>query len=222
MADIKNHKRVNDIWLGRFERPALRWLAAHMPGWVNSDILTGVGILGAVIIFVSYGLTNLDKNFLWLASLGFAINWFGDSLDGTLARYRHQERPRYGFFIDHTVDAINETLIFLGIGISPYFSFNVLSVALVGYLMMSILVYVRTCVVGEFKLSYGGFGPTELRLIIVIINTVIYFIGSPTVQLSFGLINVLDVLAALIAAILFGIYIGQTLMHGRELRRLGE
>ena len=222
MADIKNHKRVNDIWLGRFERPALRWLAAHMPGWVNSDILTGVGILGAVIIFVSYGLTNLDKNFLWLASLGFAINWFGDSLDGTLARYRHQERPRYGFFIDHTVDAINETLIFLGIGISPYFSFNVLSVALVGYLMMSILVYVRTCVMGEFKLSYGGFGPTELRLIIMIINTVIYFIGSPTVQLSFGLINVLDVLAALIAAILFGIYISQTLMHGRELRRLGE
>lgn len=222
MADIKNHKRVNDIWLGRLERPALRWLAAHMPNWVNSDILTGVGILGAVIIFASYGLTNLDKNFLWLASLGFVINWFGDSLDGTLARYRHQERPRYGFFIDHTVDAINETLIFFGIGISPYFSFNVLSVALIGYLMMSILVYVRTCVMGEFKLSYGGFGPTELRVIIVIINTVIYIIGSPTIQLSFGVIGVFDVLAALIAAILFGIYIGQTLKHGRDLHRLGE
>jgi phosphatidylglycerophosphate synthase len=193
-----------------------------MPGWVNSDILTAVGVMGAVIVFVGYGLTNLDKNYLWLASLGFVINWFGDSLDGTLARFRHKERPRYGFFIDHTVDAINETLIFLGVGISPYFSFNILCLALISYLLMSILVYVRTCITGVFQLSYGGFGPTELRLIVIILNLLIYFIGSPTIQLSLGEITVFDLIAIGIAAILFGIYIGQTLKQAREMARSGE
>ena len=83
MADTKSHRRVNDILLGPLERPALRWLAAHMPAWVNPDILTGVGILGSVVTFLSYWLTNINANFLWLASLGLVINWFGDSLDGS-------------------------------------------------------------------------------------------------------------------------------------------
>ncbi len=110
MSQMKPHQRVNDILLGPLERPALAWLAAHMPAWVSPDTLTGIGVLGAVIIFLSYSLSNVHSGFLWLASLGFVINWFGDSLDGTLARYRRCERPKYGYFIDHTVDAFNEFL----------------------------------------------------------------------------------------------------------------
>src|SRR5574338_1678825 len=113
MPDIKSHQRVNDILLGPLERPALRWLAAHQPAWVNPDVMTGTGVLGAAVIFSGYVASNYDRNFLWLASLGFFINWYGDSLDGTLARYRGIEKPRYGYFVDHTVDSFNETLIIL-------------------------------------------------------------------------------------------------------------
>src|SRR5574339_892610 len=119
MSDITNHRRVNDILLGPLERPTLKWLAAHMPAWVTPDICTIIGVLGAILTSLSYVLTVLDNNFLWLASLGFVINWFGDSLDGTLARHRRIERPIYGFFLDHTIDAVSGTMIFLGLGITP-------------------------------------------------------------------------------------------------------
>jgi archaetidylinositol phosphate synthase len=168
MSDIKKHRRINDILLGPIERPALKWLAAHMPDWVYPDLLTVVGVFGALLIFFSYWLTNYNKNFLWLASLGFIINWFGDSLDGTLARYRKIQRPKYGFFIDHTVDAFNEVIIFLGFGLSPYLRFDIACLALIGYLLMSVLVYVRTYVKGEFVISYVGIGPTELRVIAIL------------------------------------------------------
>ncbi len=163
----KNIKRVNDILLGPLERPALKWLAAHMPAWVSVDMCTIIGVIGTVVISGSYILSTWDRNFLWLASLGFVINWFGDSLDGTLARYRHIERPVFGFYIDHTVDAFSETLIFLGLGLTPYVNFSVACLALIGYLLLSVLVYIRTYVMGEFKISYGKLGPTEVRVLAI-------------------------------------------------------
>src|SRR5512138_816292 len=120
MSDITNHRRVNDILLGPLERPTLKWLAAHMPAWVTPDICTIIGVFGAILISLSYVLTVFDKNFLWLASLGFVINWFGDSLDGTLARYRKIERPIFGFFVDHIMDAFSVTVIILGLGMTDY------------------------------------------------------------------------------------------------------
>src|SRR5512143_1785829 len=177
MGDIAEHERVNDILLGPLERPALRWLAAHMPLWVSPDLCTAVGVLGALGIMVSYGLSGLNHNFLWLASAFFVVNWFGDSLDGTLARYRHIERPIYGFFLDHTVDAVTEVMIFLGLGLTPHISFVAASLALVAYLLLSVLVYVRTSAVGEFKLSYGKLGPTEIRVLAMLLNAYMYFGG---------------------------------------------
>lgn len=220
MPDIKSHQRVNDILLGPLERPALQWLAAHMPRWVNSDILTGIGILGAVIISVSYWLTNYNRYFLLVASLGLVINWFGDSLDGTLARYRKKERPKYGFFVDHTVDAFNEVLIFLGLGFSPYFSYEIATLALIGYLLVSVMVYVRTCVVGKFVLSYARLGPTEIRVIAIIANTVVFFIGVPLISLSSWTINALDILLGLVAGVLFIIFIVTSISQAIELARL--
>jgi archaetidylinositol phosphate synthase len=186
-TEIDKHRRVNDILLGPLERPALRWLAAHMPAWVTPDICTLIGILGALVILVSYILSNFDPGFLWLASLGFVINWFGDSMDGTLARYRHIERPRFGFFIDHTVDIITEAMIILGLGLTPFISFNMATLTLIAYYMLSLVTMIRTCVVGEFKISYGKLGPTEVRVLAILLNTAMYFGGVQVINWSSGI-----------------------------------
>jgi archaetidylinositol phosphate synthase len=183
MGEINHHRRVNDILLGPLERPTLMWLAAHMPSWVTPDTCTVVGVLGSLGVATSYILTAYDRNFLWLASLGFVVNWLGDSLDGTLARYRRIERPVYGFFVDHTVDAISVSIIILGLGLTPHVSFTVACLTLIAYLLLCVLVFVRTSAVGEFKISYGKLGPTEIRAIAILLNTAMYFGG---VQTSLG------------------------------------
>lgn len=224
MADIKQHRRVNDILLGPLERPALRWLAAHLPTWITPDTCTWIGILGSVLIAVSYALSSWNRNFLWLASLGYVVNWFGDSLDGTLARFRHIERPIYGFFVDHTTDAISQLLIFLGLGLTPYVSFNVACLALIAYLLLSVLVYVRTCVVGKFQISYGKLGPTEIRVLAILLNTVMYFAGVRALSLPLGVLgNFLftpyDLIVALVAALLFIFFMVTAVQETRRLSR---
>ena len=187
MSEINNHRRVNDILLGPLERPTLNWLAAHMPAWVTPDTCTIVGMLGSLGVAASYMLTAYDRNFLWLASLGFVVNWLGDSLDGTLARYRRIERPIYGFFVDHTIDAFSVSVIILGLGLTPHISFNIACLVLITYLLLSVLVFVRTSAVGEFKISYGKLGPTEVRVIAVLLNAAMYFGGVQTSLATTGL-----------------------------------
>jgi len=222
MKEKESHKRVNDILLGPLERPALRWLAAHMPAWVNPDMLTGVGVLGSVLTFFSYAMTNFNADFLWLASLGFAINWFGDSLDGTLARFRKIERPRYGYFVDHTVDSMSMLLVFLGLGLSPYVRFEIACLALIAYLLMSTLVYIRTNVSGVFQMSYGRFGPTEARAIAILANAAIYFFGNPVVTERFGALSVFDFIAGIAAVVLAVIFLASTIRQARDLAKLEE
>lgn len=215
--DVSSHIRTNDILLGPLERPALRWLAAHMPAWMTPDILTGIGVLGGLVIFTSYVLTNANPAFLWLASLGLVINWFGDSLDGTLARYRDIQRPRYGFFIDHTLDALTETLIVIGLGLSPYVRFDFAMLALVGYLLLSVMVYVQQIVTNEFRISYGKLGPTEVRVIIILVNSVLFFAGNPSLALPIGEVTIYDLIVIAITLIMLIIYIVNTVQKGREL-----
>jgi len=220
MSEIKPHKRINDILLGPLERPALAWLSAHMPSWMTPDILTGIGIIGAVVIFFSYWWSGRASAFLWLASLGFVINWFGDSLDGTLARYRKIERPKYGFFIDHTVDSFNEFLIVLGLGLSPYVRFDVACLALVGYLLVSVLVFIRTYVDGIFQISYGRFGPTEIRVILILLNTLMYFAKFQLIKFSWGTFSVYDFIVGAVALILIAIYLFSVYQQAKVLRKL--
>jgi phosphatidylglycerophosphate synthase len=222
MKELKEHKRVNDIFLGPLERPALSWLAAHMPFWVTPDTCTSIGVFGAVLILISYGLSTYNPNYLWLASLGFLVNWFGDSLDGTLARYRHIERPRYGYYIDHTTDAVCQIMIFLGLGLTPYISFNVACLALISYLLLSILVYIRTYVVGEFKISYGKLGPTESRAIAVLLNTAMYFFGLQSIGIFQAEISIYDIFVAGIALLLMGFFINTAMREAVRLAALGE
>lgn len=217
MSDLKPHTRENDILLGPIERPALQWFAAHMPPWVMPDTLTGIGVIGAVLVLLGFLLSNTNPAFLWLAIVGLFINWFGDSLDGTLARYRHIERPKYGFFLDHTVDAFNTVIIIFGLALSPVISFAAGMLVLVGYLLMSILVYVQTYVEGKFKISYGKFGPTEMRALLVLISLYVYFFGVPYLNLSFGTVNALDILAGFVGMALIIIYIVSVIQGARAL-----
>ncbi|MFN2158960.1 MAG: CDP-alcohol phosphatidyltransferase family protein [Anaerolineales bacterium] len=220
MPDIKKHIRINDILLGPLERPALQWFAQHMPDWVMPDHLTLLGTFGAVIIFLSYWMTNFNPAFLWLASAGFFINWFGDSLDGTLARYREIQRPKYGFFVDHIVDAFNEALIFLGFGLSPYIQFEIASLLFIGYLMMSVLVYVRTCVKGEFVISYAGLGPTEMRVLAIIANTLFFFFGNPILTITGIELTVFDIVGFIIALALLVVFLISSYSQAKELARI--
>jgi archaetidylinositol phosphate synthase len=222
MNEVSQHKRVNDILLGPLERPALHWLAAHMPAWVTPDICTLIGLGGAAITLAGYGLSSVHPGFLWLASLGFLVNWFGDSLDGTLARYRNIERPRYGYFVDHTTDAVVQVIVFLGLGFSPYVTYNIACLALVGYLMLSILVYLRTHIAGEFKISYGGLGPTESRVVAVLLNTAMFFFGFQNIQIGRQTLSLYDVPVLVVALVLFGFFIDTAIKETRRLAALGE
>jgi phosphatidylglycerophosphate synthase len=213
MSDIKSHRRVNDILLGPLERPTLKWLAAHMPAWVTPDMCTIIGVFGALLTGVSYALSTYDKNLLWLASLGFVINWFGDSLDGTLARYRKIERPIYGFFVDHITDAFSVTVVVLGLGLTPYISFNIACLALIAYLLLCVLVFVRTSALGEFKISYSKLGPTEIRAILVLLSLSMYFGGEQLPSLRVQSFSPLtftsyDIVVATIALLMIGFFIG--------------
>jgi archaetidylinositol phosphate synthase len=208
MPDISKHTRVNDNILKPLEIPALMWMARHMPAWINSDMLTGFGVFGAVVLFVSYWLTRFHPAWLWVASLGFVIHWVGDSLDGTLARVRHRQRPHYGFFIDHTTDTFSMLLIFLGIGLSPYVRLSIALLALMGYLCLSILVYLRTCIAGVFEISFGKIGPTEMRLIAILMNAALFFFRNPRVRMPFGLgrLTYLDIFGFVAAVLMMATF----------------
>lgn len=171
----KQSVRIQTSVLNGVEKKVLLWLAERQPKWIDSDMLTFIGFIGAVVIAAGYILSNFSVQFLWLASLGFAINWYGDSLDGTLARYRKQQRPVYGFYIDHTMDAINETLMFMGAGLSPFMRFDLSCVLFIIYLMLTLNVSMNAHLKGEFLLTYAKLGPTELRLICIIANAVLVF-----------------------------------------------
>lgn len=218
-SNITKHKRQNPSFLAFLERPALAWLSTHMPRWVTPDMLTIFGFLSAVLIGISYALSKNNPTFLWLASLGFFFNWFGDSLDGTLARKRNIERPKFGFFIDHTTDALAEVIMFIGLGLSGYVDMTLALVALVGYFLMSILVYIYTYVSGTFRIAYIDLGPTEFRAIAIIANALIFFIGNPIVKLPFFTFHLYDAIVAVVAAILYGGYIVVTIVKAVELAK---
>jgi phosphatidylglycerophosphate synthase len=216
----KTDERINDILLGPWERPVLQWLCARMPPWVNPDILTAIGALGGVIVALGYWLSNFNRNYLWLVDCGFAVNWFGDSLDGSLARYRQIERFQYGYFVDHTVDTLTQTLICVGLGLSPFVSFNCAMLVLVGYLQLGILTLVHTAVTGVLKISYGKIGPTEIRFLIVGANLGFYFADNPIIHSSFLTLPLFDLFALGLATIFFVYFIVFAFMHAAEFSRL--
>ena len=169
--------RIQTSVLNGVEKKALIYLAKRQPRWMTSDILTFIGVIGAVLGAVGYILSNLNIAWLWLSTAGYIINWYGDSLDGTLARVRHTQRPIYGFYIDHCVDGVTTAIICIGAGLSQIMNLGIAMTVLVIYLLLSISVYINAHLKGEFKLTFGGMGPTELRLILIIVNTLFIYIA---------------------------------------------
>jgi len=222
MSNTQEHKRETTTILSFIEKPALKWLAENLPSYFTPDLLTVIGILGSLITGLGYFLTLYDDNYLWLASFGLLVNWFGDSLDGTVARFRHIERPKYGFFIDHTLDSVSMVLIGIGVGLSPYARFDFVLLALVSYLLMSILVYIKTFVHGVFKISYYGFGPTEVRLFIIIVNVIVFFLGT-TVHNVLGFeLTIIDIAAGFFSIVLFLFFISSVWIEGKQLKKIDE
>jgi archaetidylinositol phosphate synthase len=205
----KSEVRIQTSILYGIEKKILIWLAERMPKKINSDHLTIIGFLGALISTAGYILSNWEINFLWLASFGLIVNWFGDSLDGTLARVRNAQRSIYGFFIDHNVDALTILVICIGAGLSPFIKFSTALLVLAGYLLLSVYTYINTYLIGEFKITYNKLGPTEFRLIVILINTI--FIYFPTGNQNFvfmeATLSIFDVIGIGAASILFIIYL---------------
>ena len=155
------------------ERRLLRALAARLPMWIRSNHLTVLGVLGAAGAGTAYALSVYGPAWLWAASALLVVNWFGDSLDGTLARVRGTERPRYGYYLDHIVDAFSTAAIGIGIGLSPYVDLGIALGMVVVYLVLSINVYLESAVFGVFRLAYSRLGPTEVRIILIAANTML-------------------------------------------------
>jgi phosphatidylglycerophosphate synthase len=209
---MKNSKkpevRIQTSILNKLEKRVLVWMALRIPTRIKSDHLTALGFIGALISSAGYMLSNLESNFLWLASFGLVLNWFGDSLDGTLARVRNAQRPIYGFFIDHNIDGLTVLAICIGAGLSPFINFSTAMLILASYLLLSVFTYINTYLNGEFRITYHKLGPTEFRLIVILINTlfIYYPAGNQNYIFNGVTISIFDAIGIVIAIILFIFY----------------
>jgi phosphatidylglycerophosphate synthase len=211
--------RSKDFLLARHEGRVLEWTARRMPARVMPDHMTALGVLAAFGIAGAYLLSNGDKAWLWAASALLVVHWLGDSLDGTLARVRGIERPRYGYYLDHLVDALATAVIGLGLGLSPWMLLAVGLTIVIAYLVLSINTYLETYAFGVFTLGYGRLGPTEARLGLIAVNTLIALgVGLGFDVAGLGL-TVLDVVGLGIAALMVTGLIGRA---ARNLRVLAE
>ncbi len=213
MAD-KKAERIQTSILNGVERKALVWLAGRQPKWVVSDTLTAIGTLGAIMIGAGYILCGVNIHCLWLSCLGFVVNWYGDSLDGTLARVRKTQRPIYGYYLDHTVDCINEAFMFIGIGLSCLMRLDLALMIFVVYLCLTVNVSVNAHLKSEFRLTYAKLGPTEFRVIAILLTSLFIFIeplrSFTTAVTVFGNkleLKALDVAGIVILAALIIIYL---------------
>lgn len=176
-SSFKDAKREQTSVLAPLERAALRGLARRMPAWVNSDHLSLLGLVSMLLAGVGYALSRQNPLMLHLVNLFIFLNWFGDSLDGTLARYRDRQRPRYGFYVDHIIDTFGTMFLILGLALSGYMTERVAAAMLIVFLMLAINSYLAAYSLGIFKISQWKMGPTEMRLLMIIGN--VYLIYRP-------------------------------------------
>jgi archaetidylinositol phosphate synthase len=212
--------REKTFLLARPEALVLEWIARRLPRFVMPDHLTLLGVLAAVGIAAAYALSNRDPVWLWAASGLLVVHWLGDSLDGTLARVRRSERPRYGYYLDHLVDAIATALIGIGLGLSPYMLLATGLVIVVAYLVLSINTYLETNVLGVFSLGYGRLGPTEARLALIAVNALPALGIAPAVSVVGVGVTVLDVVGLGVAALMVAGLAARAARNLRELARL--
>jgi phosphatidylglycerophosphate synthase len=211
--------RIQTNLLARSERAVLNWLCTQMPRAVTPDRLTALGACGAAIVLAGYVGSRFNPAFFWLATLGFFIHWFGDSLDGSLARHRRIERPRYGYFLDHTVDALCNLAILGGLGLSAYVRLDVALFVLVGYFLLCMYVFLYNHISGKFQLSFLALGPTELRVGLILINFWMYSSGPSKIVISSQTFSAYDLVFCLVGAAFVSLFAFNTFKAASRLRR---
>ncbi|MDE6637526.1 MAG: CDP-alcohol phosphatidyltransferase family protein [Muribaculaceae bacterium] len=218
----ENAERIQTSILNSAEKKLLIWLAERQPAWVTSDMLTYLGVVAAVLYAIFCWLACYDVNYFWASSLCLVLNWYGDSLDGSLARVRQTQRPKYGFFIDHSLDALTTCLFCIGLGLSPLMQLSISLFIMGGYLCLSIYTYLSTIVMGSFRLTYASLGPTEMRMIIIAVC--ILYIFLPLNDVTFDLFGTpwtpYDAIGAIVAVILFLIYVVSLSIDLRKLAKI--
>ncbi len=216
-AVFRTARRVNQALTASVEKRALLRMAERAPGWVTSDQLTVLGLSAQIGAGICYALSRYDRRFLLLVIVCIVLNWLGDSLDGTLARVRGQQRPRYGFYVDHMVDVLGTVALMYGLGFSGFLHWQTAVGMLVAFLVLSSESYLATYTLSCFQLSQGLFGPTEIRLLLIVGNVAL--LRSPYSTL-FGYRMLLFDLGGTIAAVcMFVTAIFITVRHTAELYR---
>ncbi len=219
LEEAVHAEREESFLLAAPEKRFLRWLAGKMPRWILPDDMTALGVLAAFGVAAAYQLSNESLAWLWMASGLLVLQWVGDSLDGTLARVRGIERPTYGYCLDHLVDAIATAAIGIGLGLSPFMLLSVGTLIVVAYLILSINVYLESFAFNRFSIGYGRIGPTEIRLILIALNTAL----ALKLGLDFRLVGldltVFDVVGLAIATVMLVLLVGRSVTNLRELAR---
>ncbi len=205
VVEFKEAERAMGSWTAPMEKRCLIWLARRMPRWVNSDHLTALGCLGMFMVGASYALARWERAGLLLAIFWLGVNWFGDSLDGTLARVRNCQRPRYGFYLDHVVDTFGALFVLGGLGLSGIMSPAIAVGLLIAYYILAIEIFLATYALGTFHLSFGKFGPTELRILLALGNLRLWWDTGLTVAgrqyLFFDVAGAIGIAGLLVAAL---------------------
>ena len=215
MASDFSVQRHNDSFIAAWERRVLIGIARRLPKAATPNALTALGVIGAFVVLLGYCLSGVHIRFLWLANLGVLLNWLGDSLDGTVARVRGIERPKFGFFLDQTVDLISNLVIAMGVGLSPWVRLDVALLFLSAYHMLSIYVLVYSLVKGEFHIDVAGFGPTELRLGIIAMNIAIMAFGAGGIVVGSVFLSWCDLLMSAAVVGLLGLFVFELVSKAR-------
>jgi phosphatidylglycerophosphate synthase len=210
-------RRVNQALTASLEKRALQWMAERAPDWLTSDQLTLLGLIAQIAAGAAYALAHYNRYALLLVNLCLVLNWFGDSMDGTLARIRCQQRPRFGFYVDHMVDVLGATALMCGLGFSGLAHWQTAVAMLVGFLLLSSESYLATYTLSRFQLSQGIFGPTEIRILLIIGNLAL--LRSPYATVFGHKMLLFDLGGAVAAVCMFATVILLTARHTAQLYR---
>ncbi|WP_051955673.1 CDP-alcohol phosphatidyltransferase family protein [Beijerinckia mobilis] len=216
---VKSTVRIQTNVMAQAERRLLNWLCPRLPSWVTPDHLTLFGVLGAVFVFLGYIGSYATPVLLWLAILGYGVHWFGDSLDGSLARFRKIERPRYGYFLDHSVDAVCNLIIMMSLGATHYVRMDSALFALTGYYMLCMYVFLNNQVSGTFRLTFLALGPTELRIVLIGLTLAMYSVGTAGVTIGGAFFSYYDFVLIGGGIIFVALFLASILPRISELRR---
>ena len=211
---------INTGLTAHAEEKAKEWICPRIPQWVNSDMLTVLGFLSSFIIAAGFVLGFANRWYLILVVVGLILNWFGDSFDGSLARYRHKTRPNYGYYIDHITDGLTVTVLGLGLGLSGFIRVEIALAFIIMYLMLMMHVELVTYVENEFKYSFGLFGPTEFRIIGILLAVVMFFLPVKYFDIWEYTLTQYDLFATFAVVVMFIILISSIVSKGVELDKI--